>query len=285
MARSPTGKTPVVEITPDAPVALPPPASRTTVRERVLAGLVLVAAALLVHALTGGPWARATFADSESGDRAQVELRLSGDVDTDPEGGAVADRLGPSTVERSALEESVGAATRDLTQILAVLIVVVAAVGLVLDLRARLWGMIAAGSLVCLLAAAVLRDGATSALAATGVSLDAGPFSVDPTGWSGLAIGAAACMALASFLATAERGVAARTATPVFDPEDEPEVMAPDAEYPDGEYVDPTPPGAPGPAARPDPTAVPRGRARIGRATTAGRVRSRLLNSLPSRER
>ena len=58
-----------------------------------------------------------------------------------------------------------------------------------------------------------------AALASDAGTLDAGPFEVDPSGWSGLAISAAAIASLASFLATAERGVAARPTAPVLDPE------------------------------------------------------------------
>ncbi|HEV7762728.1 MAG TPA: hypothetical protein VGO78_27150 [Acidimicrobiales bacterium] len=246
-----------MEITPDNPSDPPveATAARTTnPRQRVLAALVMAAAALLVYSLSGGDWARMTV--GAGADRSEVELRLSGDVDVEPAGGEVADALEASTAPGSALQESVGGATRDLTQILAVLIAVVAAVGLVLDLRSRLWGLLASASLVCLLAAAVLRDAATTALATAAAGLDAGPFEVRPTGWSGLAIGAAACAALAAFLATAERGVAARAAAPIFDADGDPDQQA-----------------------RPARSARPR------RSTPAGRVRARWNNSLPSRSR
>jgi hypothetical protein len=254
-------------------------------RQRVLAAMVVVAAALLVYSLSGGPWARATVGggDGDGGDggaQAKIELRLSGEVDVDPDGAAVGDDLADAdadgaSAERQVVEESMGGTTRDLVQVLAVLILVVAAVGLVLDLRSRLWGLLASASLVCLLAATVLRDSATEALARGVIPLGAGPVAVDSTGWSALAIGAAAVAALASFLATAERGVAARSGAPVLGPD--PAVFdAGDGTGP-GDFVDPTPPGAPGPAARPDP-------ARRRRSSTpAGRVRARLLNSLPSR--
>jgi hypothetical protein len=257
MADPASGNTALVDVTTDGSVdPAARAASRTTDgRQRVLAALVVAAAALLAYSLSGGPWARATVGDdgtgSDSGSGStQVELRLSGEVDVDPGDGAVAGDLDRSAPERQALEESTNGATRDLTQVLAVLVLLVAAVGLVVDLRSRLWGLLASASLVTLLAAAVLRDAAMSALARGLTDLDAGAVAVDPTGWSGLALGAAATAALAAFLATAERGVAGRSAAPVF---------GPDAATPPAERRRPS--------------------------TPAGRVRARLLNSLPSRER
>jgi len=256
------GNTLCVDVTTDGPVDPTDPAapaSRTTDgRQRVLAALVVAAAALLVYSLSGGPWARAEVAGSSSAEAseasaaAQVELRLSGRIDVDPDGAAVADDLDASSPQRQLIDDSVGATTRDLIQVMAMLILVVAGVGVVLDLRSRLWGLLASASLVCLLAAAVLRDSATAALANGMSTLDVGPVGVDPTGWSALAIGAAATAALASFLATAERGVAARSTVPVVGPAD-------------------------------DRTGEGTGRRRRP-STPAGRVRARLLNSLPSRE-
>lgn len=268
MAGRPRGNTPPVELVPDSP---DDPRARTATRtatrttggrQRVLAAMVVAAAGLLVYSLSGGPWARAEIGGGgPSGDAAvtQLELRLSGDVDVEPGDGPVADDLDGPGAARSALAASIGGATRDLTQVLGVLIVVVSAVGVALELRSRLWGLLASASLVCLLAATVLRDMATSALATGATAADAGPFAVDPTGWSGLAIGAAAVAALASFLATAERGVAGPDPTPVFGPDETDEPDEPDVL---------------------DPTATAR-----RRRAPAGRVRRRLLNSLPSRER
>jgi len=256
MADPAPGNTAVVDVTTDGSVdPAARAASRTTDgRQRVLAALVVVAAALLAYSLSAGPWARATVADDGTGSGStQVELRLSGEVDVDPGDAAVADDLDRSAPERQAVEASTDGATRDLTQVLAVLILLVAAVGLVVDLRSRLWGLLASASLVTLLAAAVLRDAAMSALARGVTDLDAGAVAVEPTGWSGLALGAAATAALAAFLATAERGVAGGSTTPVFGP-------GPDA-------------AAAPPAERRRPS------------TPAGRVRARLLNSLPSRGR
>lgn len=258
-----------MEHIPDRDLAVTPATStRTTgARQRVLAGLVVVAAALLVYSLSGGPWARATVEDGTGARVAEVELPLSGEADvavtgTDADAEDLAGRL----------DQATGGATRDLTQVLAVLIVVVAAVGLALDLRSQLWSLLAAASMVCLLAAAIMRDEVMSTLATGLGTIDAGPVSVDPSGWSGLAIGSAAVAALGSFLATAQRGVSGRGPTPVFGPDD--------AVAGDPTTVDPTPPGAPGPAASPDPVA-----ARRRRTTPAGRVRARFTNSLPSRER
>jgi hypothetical protein len=169
---------------------------------RVLAAATAVAAVLLVYSLSGGPWARATVSDG-SDRQAVAELRLSGKVDADPGGGALAPLVDRSTPEHVLVRESVGAATRDLVRVLAVLVIVVAAVGLVFDLPTVLWGLTSATSLVCLLAATVLRDGAVRGLATGVATLDAGAFHTSATGWAGLAIGAAAAAALASFLGAA----------------------------------------------------------------------------------
>jgi hypothetical protein len=236
----------------------------------VLAALVIVAAGVLVYALSGGPWAQAELAGADgAGSGAQVELRLSGDVDVEPGNGPVADQLDSSTAAGAALEGSVASATRDLTQTLALLIAVVAAVGLIVDLPPRLWSLLAAAALVCLLAAAILRDSTTSALSQSAGALDAGGFQVDPTGWASLAIGAAAAAALAAFLATAERG--SFSAVPIV----------PDGEVGDGND------GGNGGDGRIDgqgdsgsSSDLAKRRGRLG-----GPGRNRPLNWLPSRER
>jgi hypothetical protein len=194
-------------------------------QERVLAALVILSAAALVYALSGGPWARATFSgaeDAADGEvtvaTAEVELQLSGEVDVDPGDGPVAEALDPSAPAGAVLEGSAASATRDLTQTLALLIAVVAAVGLIVDLPQRLWSLLASAGMVCVLAAAVLRDNTTSVLSEGAAALDAGAFQVHPTGWSSLAIGAAAAAALAAFLATAERGAA--SSDPLVDDEE-----------------------------------------------------------------
>jgi hypothetical protein len=174
---------------------------------RVLAAATAVAAVLLVYSLSGGPWARATVSDGTSR-QAVAELRLSGKVDADPSGGALGPLVDRSTPEHVLVRESVGSATRDLVRVLAVLVIVVAAVGLVFDLPTVLWGLTAATSLVCLLAATVLRDGAVRGLATGLATLNtgafhSGAFHTSATGWAGLAIGAAAAAALASFLGAA----------------------------------------------------------------------------------
>lgn len=168
---------------------------------RVLAAAIVVAAILLQVGLAAGSWARATYSDGDA--ESALTVDLSGDVEVDPEDSAVGAAL--SDPQRAALRESVGGALRQLTQVLAALMMVIAAVGVVLDLTPRTWTLVSAVALSCLVTAVLLRDRAVSALAMASSQVDLGPFRVSTTGWSGLTIGAAAAATLAAVLAAAPR--------------------------------------------------------------------------------
>jgi hypothetical protein len=181
---------------------------------RAVAAIVVAGALLLLLALSNGPWAQATFAadgveteDADEDQRLDVDLHPTGEVEVRPGDSELADayRSDDSATAREALRHTVPGGARDLAQVLAVLVALVAAVGIWRDLTPGTWLLVCTASLACLVTVVLLRDDVLSAAAAGTAPLGLGVPDVDATGWSALAVAGAATAALVAGLAAGPR--------------------------------------------------------------------------------
>jgi hypothetical protein len=190
-----------------------------------MAALVVGATLVLLLALSSGPWGHAAFVDGQQG---QVDVSAADDdqrldVDVFPTGRVRVERgdddlaqrydAADNAAQRAALRGEVAGSLRDLVQVVAVLVMIIALVGMVRPLTPHTWALVAAAALTCLLATVILRDDLVSALATHAPLMDLGAYDTSPTGWSALAVGAAGTATLTAALAAGPRPV--RSTEPV----------------------------------------------------------------------
>jgi hypothetical protein len=180
-----------------------------------MAAIVLGASLLLLLALSNGPWAHTTFAAAgvddvgqvDDDERLDVELHATGRLEAEAGDPELAEqyRSDENAASRQALRGAVPGGTHDLAQVVAVLVALVAAVGVWRDLTPGTWLLLSSASLACLVMVVILRDDVLSALATAAPAMDLGVHDTDPTRWSALAVAGAATAAFGAALATGPR--------------------------------------------------------------------------------
>jgi hypothetical protein len=183
---------------------------------RAIAAIVVAAALMMLVGLSR-PWGEVTFAGGvgEDGEQAADDERL--DVEMSPTGrvqverGDADDRLvelydsDDNAAARAALRQAVPGGARDLAQVMAVLVALVAAVGIWRDLTQGTWILLSAAALACLVTVVLLRDDVLSALAGGAASMGLGAHEVGPTTWSAITVAGAGTAAMVAGLAAGPR--------------------------------------------------------------------------------
>lgn len=183
-----------------------------------MAAIVVGATLVLLLALSSGPWGHAVIVDDAPGQRdvhdvdedrrLDISLYPTGEVQVDPGGDrdltARYDAL-PNAPRRAALESEVAGSLRDLVQVVAVMVLLIAVVGTMRPLTPHTWALVAAAALIGLVATVILRGDVTSALGSHVALMDLGAYDTGPTGWSAVAVGAAGAAGLTAALAAGPR--------------------------------------------------------------------------------
>jgi hypothetical protein len=184
-----------------------------------MSAIVVGATLVLLLALSSGPWAHAAFVDGQPGrvdvseveddQRLDVDLFATGRIRVERGDADLAERYDAAgnAAQRAALRGEVAGSLRDLVQVVAVLVMIIAVVGMMRPLTPHTWAMVAAAGLACLLGTVLLRDDLTSALATHAPLMNLGAYDTSPTGWSALAVGAAGAATLTAALAAGPRPV------------------------------------------------------------------------------
>lgn len=190
-----------------------------------MAAIVIGSMLLLLVALSSGSWAHASFVAGEPGrtdlgdvpdeQRLELDLAPTGRVRVERGDEQLAEQYDAAgnASQRAVLRSAVPGTLRDLVQVVAVLVIVVAAVGAMRPLTQPTWVLIAAGALSCLVATVILRDQVISALAANAATMELGAYETGATGASALAVVAAGAGTVVAALASGPRPMRGAPAT------------------------------------------------------------------------